>query len=298
MGARLAAAAVILRWLGLRSPWARRPATRDAEIGGATGRLWLPAKPGPGLVLAAGVTPQGNDDPRLHRLADAVARSGWVVFSPALGLAERRLDPDDVRRIADAVVGLHASPSAFGNVSVLGFSFGGSYALVAAADPRLRPITYVVGAFGAYADLANLLPQVHDADDEVVRRLLDEATGQTIAHDEREAVERVLLGEAGLEDLPSSVATRLAAVSPLAAAAGIRVPVSLVHAVDDPVIPVREVEHLSASLPDARVHTVHVFTHVDFRPTPRRVAAAVSDLRALHRFAAEVLGPRRRPRSV
>jgi dienelactone hydrolase len=288
MGARLAAAGVLARWLVPRLPGGRPIVAHDVDIGDAglpvPGRLWRPPRRAPAPRGAGGVTPQGNDDPRLVRLAEAVARSGRVVFSPVLGLSERRLDPADVDRVGAAARALADDPRTTGEVSALGFSFGGSYLLVAAADPDVGGRLRVAGAFGAYADLRNLLPQARRADPETVRRLVDDVAGDLVDPSERETVERVLLGEADLSGLPDGLARTLDRLSPVTVADRVDVPVVLLHAAGDTVIPAGELDRLLDAFPDARAHTVRLFTHVDFRPTPWKVAVAVRDVFALGRF--------------
>jgi acetyl esterase/lipase len=287
---------VLARWAGLPVAGSRRIGCHDVAFGESVGRLWAPDRPGPGLVLVAGVTPRGNDDPRLDRLARALGRSGWVVFSPVLALVDKRLDPADIEQIVGAVRGVHGHAATRGDVTALGFSFGGSYLLVAAGDPRLRGLLRSVGAFGAYAHLANLLPEARSADRDEIRRFLDATTGpgSMIGQEEREALERVLVAGEGLEELPADLTERMNALSPASVADPLAIPVSLIHAIDDPVIPAREMDRLAEVLPGARTHRVRVFTHVDFRPTPRRLVDAFRDLVEVHRFTAEVLGQRTR----
>lgn len=292
---RVAAAALIARFLGapLPGPSVRR---RDVDLGvtpsgaGIAGPLWLPPEPAPAVVLAAGITPAGVDDPRLVRLAVALAASGRAVFAPELELARRRLDTADIDRLALAVTRLRRHPAVGCGVALLGFSFGGSYALVAASRPGVASEIDVVAAFGAYADLAGLLPGF--ADRKELRPHLDAALGAehggALTPEEHAALVTVIDGEAPVSALPISVRDRLARFSP-ADVGAVRAPVSLAHARHDPVIPHAELARLAAVFPHARVYEVELFTHVDFRPTPRRLRRAVTDLLALWRFARDVL---------
>jgi pimeloyl-ACP methyl ester carboxylesterase len=305
----LAAAALLARFFGVPLP-ARRVRWHDIDLGRVAGdrplkgRLWLADRRAPVIVLAAGLTPRGVADPRLVRLATALARTGRVVFAPQLALAQRRLDHVDVERVGAAVLRMRDHPVSTGQVAVLGFSFGGSYALVAASDPEVAGAVSRIAAFGAYADLSALIPAVRRMDRGSLRGYLDAARngedGVGLTLEEHRALSAVLLEGADPGTLPASVQQRLAALSP-ARARPIDCPVSLIHAVDDPVIPHRELGILAGALPHARMYSVELFTHVDFRPTPRRVGRAVRDLTSLWGFARDVLAvpsPRRRARTV
>ncbi|MFN2556302.1 MAG: alpha/beta hydrolase family protein [Nitriliruptorales bacterium] len=163
---RVQAARLLLRWLlnrplpgdcatGWRDVLLRPPAGEDLPA--APGRLWLVPRPAPAVLLAAGVTPQGTADPRLVRLATAIARTGRVVFAPQLALARHELDEADIERLVTATRALHAHPRVRGSVAMLGFSFGASYALLAAADPRVGERLRLVASFGGYGDLGGII---------------------------------------------------------------------------------------------------------------------------------------------
>lgn len=292
------AAVLIARWLGVPVPSAVRPRWDDVDLGRVdgrrvSGRLWLPRRPAPPVLLAAGITPEGVGDPRLMRLAGALARSPRSVFAPELGLARRRLEPGDVGRIAGAIRALHAHPATLGPVTVVGFSFGGSFALVAAADERVAPLVGRVASFGAYAHLENLIRDVRIEDRGLLREHLDAATGRegdgALTPDERRAIEAVLVEGSPVSSLPDGLRARFDALSPIVVAHRVRAPVALAHAEADPVIGVDEMRRLADAIPRARTTTLRGFTHVDFRPTPRRVLSAARDLVELWRFARFVL---------
>lgn len=288
-----AATALLARFFGLPlpAPPLRWHDIHLGEVGAGAplkGRLWLPDRRAPVIILAAGITPRGVADPRLVRLAIALARTGRVVFAPQLAVAQQRLDPTDVERIGSAVLRLRDHPASDGHVTVLGFSFGGSYALVAAGDRAVARAVDRVAAFGAYADLSALIPAVRRLDRDVLRRHLEAASSAGLTHEEQRALSAVLLEGADPETLPDSLRQRFAGLSP-ASGPMVDCPVSLIHAVDDPVIPHREMASLAEVLPHARTYSVRLFTHVDFRPTPRRIGRAGRDLASLWRFARDAL---------
>jgi pimeloyl-ACP methyl ester carboxylesterase len=109
-----------------------------------------------GLVLVHGVHHLGIDDPRLVRFAESLAETGLAVLTPEVeSLADYRVDRAAVVEIA---VAAHALRVQLGGkpVGVVGISFAGSLALLAAADPEIGgDIGYVV-TVGAYDDLARV----------------------------------------------------------------------------------------------------------------------------------------------
>ena len=122
--------------------------------GRVPGRIYRPrgvAQP-PGLVLVHGVHRLGIDDPRLVRLAQAFAASGLAVLTPQVAaLSDYRLEPEAIATIGAAAAGLHRELGA--PVGVLGISFSGGLALVAATDPRFASDIAFVVALGAHHDL-------------------------------------------------------------------------------------------------------------------------------------------------
>lgn len=155
------AAVLVGRALGARVPSRADVVQDEVDFGGVRGRLWRPSRGGTApVVLALGVTPRGADDPRVVRVADAVARAGRVAFVPRLLLSDQRLTEQDVERLVVAIRVLGESASRPRSVTAVGFSFGGSYSLVAATDPRTRKHLRAVAAFGAYGDLSGLVQAV------------------------------------------------------------------------------------------------------------------------------------------
>ncbi|HEX2026970.1 MAG TPA: alpha/beta hydrolase [Nitriliruptorales bacterium] len=308
--------------MGVQVPGGRRVRWRDVVLAtgdGPTpevrGRLWLPTGgPAPPVLLAAGVTPQGVADPRVMRLASALARAQRVVFVPELDLPRDRVGEVDVERLIRAMLALDGHPGARGGLVALGFSFGGSFSLVAAADERVADRLRFVAAFGAYGHLAGLVQAAttgvttvgehvfrwagHERTSGLLRRRLEQtlASGHGMFTDEDRELLRALLDnrdparvEALLARLPAPLPALMERLSPVTVAHRVRAPVALLHAVDDPIIPYAELHRLVRAFPDARVHEVRLFTHVDFRPAPARIVEAVRDLVATWRFAAALL---------
>lgn len=139
----------------------RRPrvgrVTYPTPAGAAEGDLYLPGGrgPHPGMVVGLGVVPFGVDHPQVPRLGAALARSGFAAllhWSPAM--REYRLDPADVPTIARTYAGLIARPDIDpARSGLLGTCVGGSFALMAAADPEIRDRVGFVAAFAPYASM-------------------------------------------------------------------------------------------------------------------------------------------------
>ncbi len=161
------AAGVLLRLspsgdtMGLRDfhvvPYSRKALT--GPDGSARAYRYEPESHGPpmGMVLVHGVHYKGIDEPRLVRFAESLAQVGVTVLTPEIpSLADYRIDPSAVVAIGAAARSLHDDLGADTQVGVLGISFAGSLALLAAADPVVgKDIGFVV-TVGSYDDLARV----------------------------------------------------------------------------------------------------------------------------------------------
>ncbi len=179
----------------------------------------------PGILLFVGIyTPK--DDPRLVHLAEALARAGSVVLVPeSAAMLEGRLEPQEIDALVTAFSALLERPEVDPRrAGFVGFSTGGSLALVAAADPRIRDRVAFVNAFGSYADALTFLEAAvtHTIQldgrrlpwepDEVTRTVLAQTLIEAVPHaEDRLALERMFL--------PDGIA--VADVPPLSARAGL-----------------------------------------------------------------------------
>jgi dipeptidyl aminopeptidase/acylaminoacyl peptidase len=150
--------------LGLAAPAAERwltpllhEVTREeivitADGGQLRADLYQPTRARSAMLLVHGLSASGRRQPDLERLARLLAREGQLVLVPEFsGLAAFRLTGREVTEIQAALTHL---VDRHGSAGVAGFSFGAGPALLAAATvPRLR----VVGSFGGYADLRNVI---------------------------------------------------------------------------------------------------------------------------------------------
>jgi acetyl esterase/lipase len=142
---------------------------RDAADGGTAelAELWLPAWAAPdrragAMLLVLGVNNVGRNHPVVARVADGLARSGVAVLVPdSRVLLEGRLEVAEVDGVVRAFQLLVARPEVDPErVGIVGFSVGGSLALLAAGDPRIAERVRWVNAFGAFADAATYLAAV------------------------------------------------------------------------------------------------------------------------------------------
>jgi len=260
---------------------------RDERFsGGAVQDLFAPAsEPRAGWVAVHGMTRNGKDDARLQRFAAALAGAGAVCAVPTLpGLADLRFEPADVDVLAEAVKGLAGRTGA--PVSVVGFSYGGSYGLLAAADGDLGSHVRQLVAFGAYHSLVEVSrsqarflagrPESGPDRDEwlymrlalawrerqqqrleeeavagldaVLRRYCDAATAA-----EKEAAQARYCTGAGLaEPGDAALDPHLAAtLSPAGRLGGLRCAVALVHDRDDVLVPANQAEALKREIAEA-----------------------------------------------
>jgi hypothetical protein len=114
------------------------------------------------VLICLGVVPFGVDHPQVPRLMEALARFGFVAlihWSPAM--RDRRLVPDDESHIAAAYDYLLRRPDVDATRSGLfGTCVGGSFALLAAAEPAIRDHVAFVGAFAPYSSMWTLLRDI------------------------------------------------------------------------------------------------------------------------------------------
>jgi acetyl esterase/lipase len=301
---RLHAGVAVLETFGVSvpHPFAPDPAPESGEIGGVAGRLYAVGD-APAILIVPGATPQGVEDPRVNDVARALARSGRTVFIPELELYRERFAHEDLERIVVAVGGLAERSNR--PVTVVGISYGGSLALVAAADPRMEGRLSRVATLGAYYDLIGVIQAVTTGGSLIgdrfipweghpnAKAFLAARTAELLPEYQRVLLMETLDGRADPEDLdpgarslydllvnqdphqtallvdrlPPEYRTVLKDFSPSAFADHIDVPVFAMHSTDDPLVPYAELLRLEAGMPQAKTATVHLLRHVDFDPT-------------------------------
>jgi acetyl esterase/lipase len=166
----LQAIAVMRKVAGQPVPWIAQAltgpvTTRDSnfEIETPAGpqqvraRLYLPhdVQNAPALVIFHGVHHLGIEEPRLVGFARAMASCGIRVLTPELpGIKDYHVSQDSVRMIGESVkwmAGQSEQP-----VGVMGLSFAGGLALVAAEDPAYGPSFKFVVAVGSQDSMARV----------------------------------------------------------------------------------------------------------------------------------------------
>lgn len=251
----------------------------------------------PAILLVPGATPAGRDDSRVVDVATAIAAVGRTVVVPELEVYDEDLVPADIDRLV--IVGSQLGRR-HGAVSIAGLSFGGSLALVAAAEERLADHVALVATFGAYADLAGVAQAATtgvslvdgeripwDPDPRAADVVRDQVLGLLPADDAR-TVEQALAGDRPLDELraelravhdfivhddptrtealvaamPEVIRTRIEVVSPARLGADLEADVLALHARDDPVIPFGELRRLEVTFPQVDSRTLVTFDHV------------------------------------
>jgi len=114
------------------------------------------------IIFVMGAPPLAPDDSRLVRLADSVARAGFVMLVPFSPDLDREFI---AREEPEAYVAAfeYLQRQAFVDVDRIGFigvSVGGSLALIAASDPRISADVDFLVSFGAYYDALDTLAAV------------------------------------------------------------------------------------------------------------------------------------------
>jgi pimeloyl-ACP methyl ester carboxylesterase len=101
------------------------------------------------LLLLHGMTLEGERDARLVHFARVFAAAGFRVAAISLeGFKHCREDPGDVSATRELIAELHHESGK--KVGVLGFSFGGGIALVAANHPSMHSLIGPLLTIGAY----------------------------------------------------------------------------------------------------------------------------------------------------
>jgi acetyl esterase/lipase len=136
-------------------------------------------EPLPGILLIHGAVEGGAFDSRFVALARAMAIRGATVATPDLpSLRKFGLDAEDPARIAAIARWFSDRKDLVEDraVALVGISVGGSYALVAASRPEVKERISMVLAFGAYANLYDLLVRWMTDPNPGVPELLDPQT--------------------------------------------------------------------------------------------------------------------------
>jgi dienelactone hydrolase len=156
------AAPGLRRWLPVRArPIGARDLTVPTRYGAIPARVYRPgAGVGPALAVFPGVHGGGLDEPRLVALSRRIAAAGTTVLAvPLPDLRRYHVTPRSTDMIEDVTLWLASNHDLAprGRVGVVGVSFAGGLALVAAGRPSLARVLTGVFAIGPHADLPRVI---------------------------------------------------------------------------------------------------------------------------------------------
>lgn len=132
--------------------------TLHVESGNVRARMYLPLnKPNaPALVVLHGVHHLGIDEPRLIAFASAMASCGIRVLTPELpDIMDYHVDATSIITIGQSARWFAQNTG--GPVGVMGLSFSGGLALIAAGDPAFHPDFKFVFAVGSQDSMARVV---------------------------------------------------------------------------------------------------------------------------------------------
>ncbi len=196
--ARAKAIGVIAEATGIDLP---RPVARSVDVRrtqlapDVAGDMYSGGEDAPVILFVPGATRKGRDDRRVVAAATALASANRRVFVPELALYDRTFRQSDIDLLGGAIERLSSDSP----IGIVGFSYGGSFALIAAAEAPAEDVSYIA-TFGAYFDLVNVIQAV--------------TTGSTILDGERVAFDtvpeaRTILTRAAVGFAPPAVADEL-----------------------------------------------------------------------------------------
>jgi hypothetical protein len=292
------------RWLSAAPR--RRRTVEPAPAGVVVTDCWYPGAPWrgqrPAIVIAMGVRTAPHDRPVIGRFAASLARIGFVVCWPRLAALDRgRPGVEQPETFVRAVERLAVDPAVDPDlISFLGFSVGGSTALIAAANPRIAHRLRAVVFFGGFYDAFDFFVEAAagvPGDDGTLWRPSVGAMDHLLAviaamrapgllrlfPSASQAEARAVLAAA-----PERERALLAALNPAAVLDEVRAPVFILHDVQDRMVHSSEALKLAKALGPGRVAAlaiVDLFEHVQPRAT-----VSLASLRDLFRLARFVVG--------
>jgi len=135
-----------------------RVPTRHGDV---VARVYRPeGPPTPGVAVFPGIHAGGVDEPRLDALSRRVAAAGATVLSvPLPDLRAYRITPESTDVIEDVASWMSAQPllATGGKIGLVGVSFSGGLAVVAAGRPALQGRLTGVLSIGGHADLPRVM---------------------------------------------------------------------------------------------------------------------------------------------
>jgi acetyl esterase/lipase len=142
----------------------------QTESGTVRARLYFPVVNGrprpnaPALIVLHGVHHLGIDEPRLESFAAAMASCGIRVLTPELpDIKDYHVDSTSIKTIGESAQWFAKQTG--GPVGVMGLSFSGGLALVAAADPLYKPDFKFVFAVGSQDSMGRVAQYYRTGED-------------------------------------------------------------------------------------------------------------------------------------
>lgn len=243
-----------------------------------------------GLLIFLGANAAGADDPDVVNLGMALARAGFAVmyyWSPTMG-ERAEVDAGEVANIVAAFEHLRRQEFVDPDrVGLAGFSVGASFALVAAADPRIADGIAFVNAFGGYYDTADLMVQIAagraignggDIDDgegipwevdrltrQVYDNMLTPESESPAARALLEGTDSIAEARGRYAELPESFRDEVDSIAPSHHVAGWspHTVMRVMHDRGDPLIPVGESRRLVRALQQQRPDVAVYYTETD-----------------------------------
>jgi dienelactone hydrolase len=160
----------VLPAVGVRpQSWVTREPVRTqiefpSSEGAGLADLYVPAGSGThsAVLFFMGVVPPDRDETRIVRLANGLARAGFVVMIPWLETqATNRIVPDDIDRLVDAFLYLRGLDRVDPDrVGMGGICTGASMVTVASQDERIRSQVRFINFFAGYFDAGDLVKSI------------------------------------------------------------------------------------------------------------------------------------------
>ena len=238
----------------------------------------------PAIMLANGATTAGNDDRETRRLAEALARGGYLVMLPEFPfLKAARLQMGATDQMDAAFASLRDLPETTGlPTGAFGFSIGGGILLATAGRGGALAHADYLATLGGYYDLDTYLASVATTTqrlgdrlepwpaDPIVREQLP-AAALAALDDARDRAELQGALDAGgydtvldrLRGLPSRVRETFEQLSPRASWTALHPPVFWLHDANDHFEPIAEAEAATAARRDGPTELTvsHLIAH-------------------------------------
>jgi pimeloyl-ACP methyl ester carboxylesterase len=139
----------------------REPRVEETVVAGAPSTVVRPGRgrgPWPAIVFVNGATREGRHHPKVQRLAQGLARTGFLVVVPDLpGLREGEITPETADATARVAETTSDRPDVRGGrVGFYGVSVGAALALLAAERRELASRVTIVGGEAPWTDLKRI----------------------------------------------------------------------------------------------------------------------------------------------